>query len=297
MTVAEAALSTAARNRVGIAATLAASFLYILSDAAMKLASAIPAGERVFLRSLGVVAVLALLVAWSGLLGQVRRALVPQMGARVFGDAGNSLFFQAALSRMPLADAMGILQLTPLALTGAAAIFLGAPVGWRRWSAIAVGLVGALLVIKPGLAAFNPWGLLVILSLLASVWRDLATRRFDTGISPLVLLLVSQAGVGALSLAGVVVEDWAWPSLAQWGQIAIGATFFAGGHLAAIYAIRESDWSVVAPFRYAGILWAIAFGFLIWGDLPDALSLMGIALLIAAGGYTFHRERRQLRGH
>lgn len=279
------------RNGPAIAAVLVSTVFYMLSDAAMKLAAAIPSGERVFLRSIGVVATLFALVAWRGQLQWIRRTLVPDMLQRAAGDAGNSLTFQPALTRMPFADAMAVLQLTPLALTAAAALFLGSRVGWRRWTAIAVGFLGAMLVIKPGASSFNPWGLMVIACVLSGVWRDLATRRFDPVIPPLVILLVSQTGVGVLSLPTLAYESWHWPAARDLLYIAGGAVLFAAGHLAAIYAVRDSDWSAIAPFRYAGIVWAILLGLLLWSELPDRWSLLGILLLVAAGLYTVHRER------
>ena len=80
------------------------------------------------------------------------------MGWRGVGDVGSALFFLAALARMPFADLMGILQMTPLSLTAASALFLGEHIGWRRWTAVVTGFAGALLVIKPGSSAFNAWG-------------------------------------------------------------------------------------------------------------------------------------------
>ncbi len=281
------------RNWPAIAAILASSVFYMLSDAAMKLASAVPSGERVFLRSLGVIGALFVVAGCLGQLRTVRHTIRPLMLQRILGDAGNSLSFQPALSRMGFADAMAILQLTPLALTAAAALFLGAVVGWRRWTAIAVGFVGAMLVIKPGASSFNPWGLMVIVAVLSGVWRDLATRRFGTAIPPLIILLVSQLGVAVVSAVSWFYESWQWPDLQALLHLVVGAVMFAAGHLAAIYAVRDSDWSVVAPFRYAGIVWAILIGLVIWQDLPDAWSMLGIVLLVAAGLYTLHRERSQ----
>ena len=235
---------------------------------------------------------LRLAAGWTGALASLRQALVPLMVWRGLGNAGNSLCFQAALARMPLADAMGILQLTPLCLTAASALLLGARVGWRRWTAVAAGLVGALLVIKPGSSTFNAWAILAVLSVLCGTFRDISSRRFHSGLSPLVILIGSQSIVGLCALAGLVFERWVLPDPLVMLQLGAGALFIAGGHLFALNAVRHSDLAVVAPFRYAGIVWAIAFGFALWGDVPDALSLAGIAILISAGLYTFHRERQ-----
>ena len=133
----QAAPDAQVRNLRAIAAMLVSTVLYTCSDAAMKFVSAtLPTGEGVFLRSLGTVLLLAMAAGWTGALASLRQAFVPLMFWRGLGDAGNSLCFQAALARMPLADAMGILQLTPLCLTAASALLLGASVGWRRWSAV-----------------------------------------------------------------------------------------------------------------------------------------------------------------
>jgi drug/metabolite transporter (DMT)-like permease len=285
------------RSLEAIAAMVMATFVFTLGDVAMKLVTgAVPTGEAVFLRSSLSVALVLAAAVHAGAIAGLRRALVPLMGWRSLGDAGNSLCFQAALGRMPLADIMGVLQLTPLTLTAASALFLGAYVGWRRWSAVAAGLIGALLVIKPGSSAFNAWALLAVLSVLCGTLRDVATRRLDGGISPLLILLVSQSVVALLGLAASAFEAWVWPTPAQFGLIAIAAVLTLAGHLWVIVSLRMAEISIVAPFRYAGIVWAILLGLLIWGELPDALSFAGIAILISAGLFTFYRERKLARG-
>jgi S-adenosylmethionine uptake transporter len=280
------------RNQRAILAMLLAAILYGISDAAMKhVAGVIPPGQSVCLRSIGVVTVIMAAAAWSGLLGAVTAVPWRLMTLRGIFDAGNSLLFQTALARMSLPDAMAILQVSPLAMTAVSGSMLGARVGWRRWAAVAAGFAGAMLVIKPGTTAFNVFGLLVVLSALSGTGRDLTTRYFDRALPPLVVLLVSQALVGVLAFLYGVLETWVAPDARAAGFLLIGAVFFAGGHLATIHAVRDSEWSVVAPFRYAGIVWAIVLGLVIWGDMPDALSSAGIAILVAAGLYTLHRER------
>ena len=279
-------------NTRAIAAMIVASLMYVLSDAAMKfVANVIPTGQAVTLRSAGVVLILSVAASWSGALVTLRQAMRPAMITRSLGDSLNSLCFQSALARMPLADAMAILQLGPLSLTAASAAVLGATVGWRRWCAVAAGLLGALLIIKPGTGAFNVWGMLVVVAVLCGTVRDLSTRRFAPTLSPVVMLLVSQAGVTFLALAQCLRETWIMPSALQFAQIAVGATFIAGGHLASIEAVRHSDLAVVAPFRYTSMLWSLLLGFLIWNHIPDRLSLLGIGILISAGLYAIHRER------
>lgn len=285
-----------AGNLAAIGAMLLSTVFYTCSDAAMKFVSVIlPTGEAVFLRSLGTVLLLAVAAYATGVLKDIRHALSRLMLLRGAADAGNSLMFQAALARMPLADTMGILQLSPLCLTAAAALVLGAHVGWRRWTAVGAGLVGALLVIKPGTSAFNVFAILAIISVLCGSVRDLSTRRFAPSLSPLLILLVSQAMVGLCALGGLTFERWVWPAPHVMLQIAAGSILIGLGHLFALLAVRHSDLAVVAPFRYAGIVWAILLGFAFWGEWPDRLSLLGIAILISAGLYTFYRERVVMR--
>ena len=146
---------------------VAATALFTCGDAAMKLVSdSLPTGETVFVRGVCTVTIVTIAAFWTGAIYRLRDAFVRVMGWRSVGDVGSALFFQAALARMPFADLMGILQMTPLSLTAASALFLGEHVGWRRWTAVAIGFAGALLVIKPGSSAFNAWALLGVLSVL-----------------------------------------------------------------------------------------------------------------------------------
>ncbi|MFM9938204.1 MAG: DMT family transporter [Hyphomicrobiaceae bacterium] len=284
------------RNIKAIVAMVMATVVFTLGDAAMKLvSSAVPTGQSVFLRCSGSVLLVVIAAIYTGAIQEVRRALVPLMAWRSAGDAGSALFFQAALARMPFADIMGVLQLTPLSLTAASAVFLGARVGWRRWLAVAAGLFGALLVIKPGSGAFNAWALLAVLSVLCGTLRDISTRRLDGSISPLVIMMLSQSAVALVSLCTLPFEPWVWPTALQFTQIAVAAACTLIGHLWVIYSLRAGEIATVAPFRYAGILWAIIIGLLVWGEVPDVLTTAGIAILISAGIYTFYRERKLAR--
>ncbi len=269
---------------------------FTIGDAAMRLAAGtIPTGQSVFLRSLTSVVLVALAAHWTGVLASLRRALVPWMGWRCVGDAGNSLLFQAALARMPFADIMAVLQLTPLSLTAASALFLGATVGWRRWAAVAAGLVGTLLVIKPGTTAFNIFAILAVASVLCGTLRDVATRRLDSAIPTLIILLVSQAAVAAAGFGLALFQGWVWPSGRGAALVGFAGAMTALGHLWMIIALRIGDVAAVAPFRYASVVWAILIGLMLFGEVPDGWSLVGMAVLVAAGLYAFHRERVNLR--
>ena len=289
------AAHAAGRNLKGIAAMVAATALFTCGDAAMKLVStSLSTGETVFVRGVSTVTIVTVAAFWTGAIYRLRDALVRAMGWRSVGDVGSALFFQAALARMPFADLMGILQMTPLSLTAASALFLGEHVGWRRWTAVATGFAGALLVIKPGSRAFNAWALLGVLSVLCGTLHDVSTRRLDAALSPLLIMMLSQLVVAFAGLVCLVFEAWKVPSAGELFALIFASVFSLLGHLCVIYSLRSGEMAAVAPFRYAGIVWAILFGFLIWKELPDTLSLGGISILVSAGLYTFYREQ-QLR--
>jgi drug/metabolite transporter (DMT)-like permease len=289
------AAHAARRNLKGIAAMVAATALFTCGDAAMKLVStSLATGETVFLRGVSTVTIVTIAAFWTEAIYRLRDALVRAMGWRSVGDVGSALFFQAALARMPFADLMGILQTTPLSLTAASALFLGEQVGWRRWTAVATGFGGALLVIKPGSSAFNAWALLGVLSVLCGTLRDVSTRRLDVALSPLLIMMLSQVVVASAGLLCLVFEAWKVPSVGELFALVFASVFSLLGHLCVIYSLRSGEMAAVAPFRYAGIVWAILLGFLIWKELPDTLSLGGISILVSAGLYTFYREQ-QLR--
>ncbi len=181
---------------------VAATALFTCGDAAMKLVSgSVPTGETIFIRGICTITIVTIAAFWTGAIYRLRDGFVRAMGWRCLGDAGGALFFQAALARMPFADLMGILQLNPLSLTAASALFLGEHVGWRRWTAVGIGLAGALLVIKPGTSAFNAWALLGVLAVLSGALRDVATRRLDVALSALLIMLLSQIVAAGCGLA------------------------------------------------------------------------------------------------
>jgi drug/metabolite transporter (DMT)-like permease len=285
----------AAGNLRGILAMIVATAVFTCGDASMKLVSgSLPTGESVFVRGAFSTALVVVTAFWTGSIFSLPRAFVPAMGWRCIGDVGSALSFQGALARMPFADIMGILQMTPLSLTAASALVLGERVGWRRCSAVAAGLAGALLVIKPGSTTFNAWAMLGILAVLGGTLRDVATRRLDPALSPMPILMLSQMVVAAAGLGCAAFEQWALPNTRQLLHLACASVFSLVGHVCVIYSLRSGEISAVAPFRYAGMMWAILLGFCIWHELPDALSFAGIVILATAGLYTFYREQ-QLR--
>jgi drug/metabolite transporter (DMT)-like permease len=287
---------TRSENIRGIVAMLASMAVFVVNDTLVKVAAdSLPTGEAIFVRGVFTVALCACLIVGTGAAWALPHALSPRVLLRGLADVGGTVFFLSALVRMPMGDVFGILQFTPLAITAAAALFLGAKVGWRRWSATCAGLIGVLIIVRPGGDAFTPYAVLVIVSVLFSVARDLLTRGVGTGVPTLVIAGASASIVTLSSLGFTLFETWVWPSPVGVMLLAGASVALLAGQFYLIAAMRTGEIAVVAPFRYSIILWAVLSGYLVWREVPDLATWVGIAIVSAAGLYTFLREQHLAR--
>lgn len=203
------------------------------------------------------------------------------------------LFYTLAIALTPLSSASAILQATPLVVVAGAALFFGETVGWRRWSAIVVGFIGVLIILRPGLEGFTPLSVLAVLGTLGFAGRDLATRAAPKNLSNLTLGVYGFAMMvptGAALLAwtgGAVIPDAA-------ASLALGAAtlFGVAGYYALTAAMRVGEMSIVTPFRYTRLLFALILGTLVFAERPDAATLFGSAIIVSSGIYTLLRGRR-----
>lgn len=287
-----------ASNTAGILAMLAAMACLACGDALMKLSSTdMPAGELVCLRATVMSAVAFIYAVLSGAFFNAWKLLARPMVLRAMGDVGGALAFQSALARLALADLTAIVQINPLTVTAVSAVFLHERVGWRRWTAAGVGLIGVLLIIRPGTSAFTWWSIVAIISVLFATLRDVSTKCIDRTVPAALIIWFSSSTVATGSLFMAFFEDWVWPDPGLMLQVAGASAFSLMGHTCIITAVRRGELSAVAPFRYSIMIWALILGFMIWGDLPDSLTLLGMAVVTGAGIYTFRREmiaRRKL---
>ncbi len=211
---------------------------------------------------------------------------------RTVGEVGATMCFLTALINMPLANATAILQSLPLAITLAAAIFLKEPVGWRRYTAIIIGFCGVLLIIRPGAADFNSYSLLALAAVGFIVLRDLTTRRLSPGIPSLHVAFVASAAIMVLGAGGSTLGPWTAVDLYGLALLTGAALCLFAGYLMAVMTMRVGDIGFVTPFRYSILIWAIILGMLVFGDIPDALTLFGIAIVVGTGLFTIFRERK-----
>ena len=284
-------------NSAGIAAMLISMAGFTANDTCIKLLSEhLPLGEIIVLRG----ATASLYIAAIGLaLGGLHLPANPPrrlLGWRVLAEISSTLFFLSGLIRLPIADATALAQATPLVMTAAAAIWLKEPIGTRHWLAALAGLIGVLLIVQPGSAAFTPAAVLILIAVVLVVMRDLATRRISHSVPTLTLTLMSALAVMPSGFLLLPFETWAWPSVRDAWLVVLGGLFLAAGYAFIIIAMRAGDVAVIAPFRYGVIIFGLLSGYLVWGQIPNIVALTGIVILTAAGLYTFHRERALLSG-
>ncbi|UWR05907.1 MULTISPECIES: DMT family transporter [Ruegeria] len=221
----------------------------------------------------------------------------PLFVIRACTEAVGALSFVTALSLVDLSTVAAVFQAMPLVVTMGAALFLREQVGWRRWSAIGVGFIGVLMIIRPGLDGFRPEALFVVASVIAIAARDLITRRLDARVASAVVALQAYA---AVAIAGGVLMLTSAQPLAplQMGQIGpyFGAVGFGVlGYLGIVTAMRVGEASALTPFRYTRLLFSILAGMWMFGERPDLMTMIGASLIIGSGMYTFIRERRIAR--
>ena len=283
-------------NRRGIASMVVAMACFIANDTLVKLASqSLPTSQLIFLR--GVMATLLVLsVAHAiGATRSLREAARGSVAARAAVDAIATMLYLVSLFHLPIANATAINLASPLFITVFAVLFMREQVGWRRWAAICTGFAGVLLIIQPRAEGFNVFALVCLAATVCHAARDLLTRRIPRGIPSILVTLSTAIAVTLLSGALSLIEGWRPFGATQLGLLALASLFLAGGYYAIIDGMRHGEVSLISPFRYTGLLWALILGFLVWGDAPNPLAWSGITLLIGSGLYMLHRERVRAR--
>ncbi|WP_419905192.1 DMT family transporter [Kiloniella sp.] len=217
------------------------------------------------------------------------------LGIRVVGEIGASLCYFMALFNMPIANVTAILQALPLVITLGAAIFFGETVGWRRYGGIALGFVGILIIVQPGTDGFSVYSLWALASMFSVAIRDLATRRFSSGLPSLFVAFATMVCVTLVTGLLTPTMEWKPVTLSTVGLLAGASFFIMMVHITLIRSMRVGEVAFVTPFRYTVMVWAIALGYLIFDETPDSATLIGCSILILTGIYSFWRERKVKR--
>lgn len=313
MTVIDTDESAARARLVGVLCIAAAMFFFSLNDMGIKFLSGDYALHQVVLiRTLVAMAILVgIVMPLAGGSGRLRtRRLGVHLLRGLFVVMANMLFF-VALAAMPLAEAVAISFVSPLLITVLSVFLLREQVGPRRWIAVGVGLLGVLVILRPGTEAFRPVALLPLFGAAAYAMVNILTRRLGGTESAVTLAFYIQltfvvvsstmglavgdgryAGTGDASL-DFLLRAWVWPEAHDW-PILIMLGFAAGiGSLLVSQGYRLCEAALAAPFEYTAMPLAVFWGVVVFGDWPDAVSWTGIALIVGGGLYLIWRETRR----
>lgn len=286
------------QNVHGILLVIASMAGFTVEDALIKqLSQTLPVGQVLTLLGIGSAVIFALLAHLRGHNILARAAWRRPFLLRALAEATAAMAFVTSLSLVDITVVAAVFQATPLVITMGAALFLGEEVGWRRWSAICLGFLGVLMIIRPGLSGFEPAALFVLISVAAVAARDLITRRIDVAVSSFVVSFqgfaaVVPAGVVLLAMSGTGPQPLSLPQTAMLlGAVIFGALAYYG----IVQAMRIGEAAAVTPFRYTRLLFSLIVGVVVFNERPDAMTLAGAALVIGTGLYTFLREQRLAR--
>lgn len=280
----------------GVAYMLGAAALFSVMNALVKLLSAdFSTPQIIWARNIGHLLFAAVLFTPRfGLRLYVSSQPRIQIARSLLQLCSTTCYF-TAIAFIPLTEAASISFTAPLIVTALSVPLLGEAVGWRRWAAVAVGFVGALIVIRPGSGLMHWAVLLCIVSALCYALYQILTRRAASFDRPETTVLYS-AVVGTLVMSAVTPFNWSWPADWASGTMLASLGAFGGlGHYFVAKAFRFGPAALISPFNYAQLLGAAGFGYLMFDHLPDRWTWLGAAVIVASGLYIAEREARRSR--
>jgi drug/metabolite transporter (DMT)-like permease len=278
---------------LGVAVMLLGMLLFALNDAMGKwLVATYSQGQVILIRSAAALIILVPIVWRAGLSGLVRIERPGLQFARVFFSTAELFCFYFAVAALPLADVMTYWLAAPIYVAALSPFLLGEKVGWRRWTAIAIGFVGVLIALKPSSASLTSAALFSILGSAAFAFMMLSGRQLrntpDTVLAFWQIIGAALAGIVAVFLTPSgwlpVQSSFDLAFLGLLGVVAMAA------HVLVNRALKLADAATVAPLQYTLLLWAVIFGWLFFGDVPQTSIVVGAGLIVLSGLYIFFRE-------
>ncbi|MDB6176720.1 DMT family transporter [Paracoccus sp. Z330] len=284
-----------ARNRAGSVWMVLAMLAFALEDTLIKAsASSLPLGQILILFGLGGTVLFGALAAANRENLFSRRVMNRTMRVRFGFEVTGRLFYGIAIALTPLSAATVILQATPLVVVAGATLVFSERVGWRRWSAIVVGLIGVLVILQPGGDSFSPLSLFAVVGMLGFAGRDLASRAAPAGMGTATLGFY---GFLAVIVAGVIFAIWqgkafVWPAAMTALYLAGAMLAGVGAYFALMKAMRTGEVSAVTPFRYTRLLFGIGFGILFFNESLTVPMIAGSLLILISGLFTLSRSKK-----
>lgn len=285
-------MASAADNRRGILFMLTAMTLFVCNDAFMKLAREVyPPGQALALRAAFAIVIGVALIFAVGEQDRIGMAIQPRVVLRGLLESLSALLFGWSLGLLPLATITAINMASPLMIVVLAVLFRVESVGWRRTLALLVGFAGVLVVVRPGAESFGIGAIVALISTVFTAGRDLATRMIGPQVPSTVVALTTTVLVGVIGAGFGLTEEWRPVWRLESVYVLLASLLVTGGSFCIISAFRRTDVGVVSQYRYSVIVIAAALGYLVWGDLLDAIAFGGMALIVGSGLYTMHRQR------
>lgn len=279
-------------NMTGAALMVASMACFTINDALMKfLSGEYPLFQLIFMRAVITTTCICFMAWWTGaMFYHAPRREWGLIGLRVVGEASSTYFFLTALVHMPIANLTAIMQALPLVISLAALLLFREPVGFRRLSAILVGFVGVVLIVRPGAADFNMFSIYALIAVACVTLRDLATRRLSRQTPSMFVTMLTSVSLFICFGLASLGDRWVALDLRSAGIISGAAIFVIGGYISAIMVMRVGEISFVSPFRYTGLVWALVLGWLVFGEWPASLTLLGAAIVAGSGVFMLYRE-------
>jgi drug/metabolite transporter (DMT)-like permease len=276
----------------GIGFAMLGFLMFTFMDTLVKwLSASYPLSQVVFLNALFSLVPVAVVVVRAGGPAILRTARLPLHALRGLCALAATFGGFFAYSQMPLADAYAIIFTTPLMITALSVPLLGERVGWRRWSAIGLGFVGVMVMLRPGAGLLGPGAAGAFVSALASALSVILVRKLSATDSAAAILVYGNLcvtlGSGLVTLAAPV-------AVAPGDLLLFALCGCLGGSafIAIVAAYRRAAAAIVAPFQYTQMVWGVLLGFVVWGDVPQPAVLLGAAIVVASGLFIIHREMR-----
>lgn len=286
--------SKLSENLRAILLMLLAMAAFAINDAFVKaVGNDLALSQVLIIRGIFATALLAIAATLAGQLAPLGVAFSKWMILRSCFEAVATVSFLIALFNMPFANVAAILQALPLTVTVGAALFFGEKIGIRRILAIFVGLVGVMLIIRPGTAEFNIYSILVLITVIAATCRDLISKRLDRSIPSLFVGLQTAVVVAGVGFVLLPFSDLKPVTSIHYLLLGCASLFLVTAYFAIVSTMRFGEVGVVAPFRYTVLLFSIVLGMAFFGEYPDWLTWLGSGIIVATGLYALYRDRKQ----
>jgi drug/metabolite transporter (DMT)-like permease len=275
----------------GIFCLIAGSAAFVINDSIVKtMTDSLPVGQMMSIRGVVSLVIILAICAPRGLKSQLKIYNWKAQISRGILVICAAYSFMTGLVYLPIGDLVAAGFVGPLFLTALAPIFLAERVGWRRWTAVCVGFVGMLIMMRPGGGILN-WALMFpIAAAMFGAIRDIMTRRMSAMESSTATLFATTFIVTLGGLLSLPV-GWQTPTWEQTGLLVISGVFVCLGQFLTIDAFRYAEAAAISPFKYVSLVWAVAIGFVFWGDIPTLNTIAGATLIIVCGLYILRRER------